>query len=262
MRHCPKRTAAFSLIELLVVIAIVAILAGIIFPVVMNSRATARKTQCISNLHQLGRAMGMYLNDNYGYFPPWCATHPNPNAPPTPKNEPASHIVTWDMGLVTDYLQGKKEVLVCPSNPLPASVMGGGCTAKTARSYAIARYTQRPRGVNFWGGYQPMIPNPSKTVLLFEKGANLPGSWGDALGENVYQSHNCKGQPGYMETMFHKNGKNFLFVDYSVKWFEKGQGPFAWDSGRTTPPGNQNVGPGVCEVWGLPSAGGDWPPLD
>jgi prepilin-type N-terminal cleavage/methylation domain-containing protein/prepilin-type processing-associated H-X9-DG protein len=254
--------AGFSLIELLVVIAIIAILAAIIFPVMANARHKARQTQCISNLKNLGQAFKQYLQDNYGYFPPWCASHPNPMSPPNPQNNPADHVMTWDKALVMDYLQGKEETVICPSNPLPKSVMGPGADEGLCRSYAIARYTQRPRGTSFWGGYAEMIPNPAKTVLLFEKGANLPGSWGDALGENVRQSHSSKGRPGYSEAMFHFGGKNILFVDGNVRLEKKDQGAFAWDSGRTTPAGNQNLGPGVCEVWGPKDQGGDWPPLD
>lgn len=61
---------AFTLIELLVVIAIIAILAAILFPVFAQAKEAAKKSACISNLNQLGKATMMYLSDWDGsYYP-------------------------------------------------------------------------------------------------------------------------------------------------------------------------------------------------
>lgn len=60
---------AFTLIELLTVIAIIGILAAIIIPVVGRVRDSARATQCLSNLRQLGVALNMFVADNKSRFP-------------------------------------------------------------------------------------------------------------------------------------------------------------------------------------------------
>jgi len=57
---------AFTLIELLVSIAVIAILAAMILPVLSQSRQSAWRTQCASNLRELGLATEMYWDDNQG----------------------------------------------------------------------------------------------------------------------------------------------------------------------------------------------------
>ncbi len=64
-----RRNAGFTLIELLVVIAIIAILAGILFPVFARAKAAAKKVACISNLKQIGSAIGLYMEDSDDLFP-------------------------------------------------------------------------------------------------------------------------------------------------------------------------------------------------
>jgi prepilin-type N-terminal cleavage/methylation domain-containing protein len=59
----------FTLIELLVVVGIIAILIGIILPVLGKARAAANRTQCLSNIKQLYNGFLMYCNDNHGIFP-------------------------------------------------------------------------------------------------------------------------------------------------------------------------------------------------
>ena len=59
----------FTVIELLVVIGIIVILAAILLPVMLHVRESARRTQCASNLGQLGKALGMYASDCDGEIP-------------------------------------------------------------------------------------------------------------------------------------------------------------------------------------------------
>jgi prepilin-type N-terminal cleavage/methylation domain-containing protein len=51
-----RRRAGFTLIELLVVISIIATLAALILPAIQNARETARRTECLNHIKNLGVA--------------------------------------------------------------------------------------------------------------------------------------------------------------------------------------------------------------
>ena len=63
------RVPAFTLVELLVVISVIILLMGMVLPVLMSSTARAREVKCLSNLKQLGIAVGAYATSNDGFLP-------------------------------------------------------------------------------------------------------------------------------------------------------------------------------------------------
>jgi prepilin-type N-terminal cleavage/methylation domain-containing protein len=68
--RCLRR--AFTLLELLVVIAIIALLAGLLLPVLGKARTQAKRVACLNNLRQFTLADLMYADD-HGELP---APHP------------------------------------------------------------------------------------------------------------------------------------------------------------------------------------------
>jgi prepilin-type N-terminal cleavage/methylation domain-containing protein len=68
----------FTLIELLVVIAIIGILAAMLLPSLSKGRERALMTQCLNNLHQIGVAVKLYVDDHRGTYPLTYVIEPDP----------------------------------------------------------------------------------------------------------------------------------------------------------------------------------------
>ena len=66
-----RRFVAFTLVELLVVIGVIAVLIGILLPVLSKARQSAYAVQCMSNLRQIATADRMYVQQHNWHMPAW-----------------------------------------------------------------------------------------------------------------------------------------------------------------------------------------------
>ena len=71
----PTTVRGFTLIELLVVIAIIAILAGLMLPVLAKAKQKGQSSICLNDLKQVGLAMQMFANENDDMIPRGTAGH-------------------------------------------------------------------------------------------------------------------------------------------------------------------------------------------
>ena len=99
---------AFTLVELLVVLAIIAILAALLLPVLGRAKEEARATVCLGNLHQIGLALQIYVQENNNKMPVMRDAPTDPVAAATNTFPIINHVLLAQLG--------NPNVLRCPSD--------------------------------------------------------------------------------------------------------------------------------------------------
>ena len=137
-------TSYFTLIELLVVIAIIAILAGMLLPVLNKTRESAKAISCTSNIKQIGIGVFMYTGDFNDHMPAYNAAYPSGDKP----------------GYILYILENKLvtvKTFKCPSvkmKPSTANGQGGtyGINTTASGSSRNVGYTTKKLAEACWDG--------------------------------------------------------------------------------------------------------------
>lgn len=225
---------AFTLIELLVVIAIVAILAGLLFPVLSSSERASKKSQCLSNLRQIGIATQLYLNDSDGVHPQNrpASGQPDIDDASGSLDEPIYHPVFQP---IEPYLSGGRSdsVLVCPEDDDP---FGRRCFAIDPDAPDVTSFLQ-----NAWfvfGLPESSVRTPSRLIQVAERRSKTTETappFCNDIYHPWYESSNplapnvdMREADGAIQADRHAKVANYLFADTHVK-------SLAWGATYTPP---------------------------
>jgi prepilin-type N-terminal cleavage/methylation domain-containing protein/prepilin-type processing-associated H-X9-DG protein len=144
-----RRPAAFTLVELLVVVSIIAVLIGLLLPAVQASRAAARRTQCSSNLRQVGLAMAQFCDAHRGQFPD------------TSHNQSGDLEQSW-IYTVAPFMESVDAIRICPDDLKAADRLDQKLTSYVMNAYL----TDEPR--SFAVTNHNKLRASSKTLVAFE----------------------------------------------------------------------------------------------
>ena len=220
-----RRVVAFTLIELLVVIAIIGILAAMLLPTLSRAKEAGKRIACLNNLHQIGYAFKMNVNDNEGQLPQRSNTGRWPqqlyndygnsvNLLRCPSDGPGTP-VTWETN-ATKY----------PADAAPRSYIINGCKDYFADKFGVTDWTALENLMLANTMNENVILQPSDTIVFGEKqtiagdyymdvlepAGNGSGVGNDFTGIAEQSRHDGAG-PGT-----HSGGSNYTFMDGSSQF--------------------------------------------
>jgi prepilin-type N-terminal cleavage/methylation domain-containing protein/prepilin-type processing-associated H-X9-DG protein len=188
MRQLPK---GFTLVELLVVIAIIGILVALLLPAVQAARESARRSQCVNNLKQLGLAFHNFASVTHG-FPArrWSKADQGYTGwgtflLPYLEEQPLYDRYQWEYDFYDpankDVVETRLPVFVCPSVDRDDPIISSGkATAGSANPDKGTTYSVE-------GAIDYLVPN-GITVPQNGFGATFPRFDGEGDSTNLHQA--------------------------------------------------------------------------
>ncbi|MCU0915250.1 MAG: hypothetical protein MUC88_11890 [Planctomycetes bacterium] len=160
----PHRVA-FTLVELLVVIAVLALLMGLLLPVLGIAREKARRVACMGNIRQFIIGTQAYAGDNREYLPLGLSDARDPEDEHTP-------ILSRAMRNALVRIIGDENVLSCPWLREPFGQPGGWYYVFEGQNYGYVI------GYNYLGGHKgtpwPLVGPANATWVSPQRSYETP----------------------------------------------------------------------------------------
>ncbi len=194
----------FTLIELLVVVAIIAVLVALLLPALNQARSLARSNVCLSNLKNLGMAMGHYENDWNDYIPRTRYHYDNT------QNDGSWDTALWpylQITAQTKWTDTTRVIFHCPTDDLVRPYGPTGPRSYMINDEVSATTTPDPKCPP--GKQWTRFPNSSHLILL----ACEPYQY-SYIGYDLHTNKSWDTWHYYCTfSSQHNRGTNFLMVD-------------------------------------------------
>lgn len=250
----PIRRYAFTLIELLVVIAIIAILAGLLLPVLAKAKSRTQAVGCMNNTRQLMLAWRLYTEDNLDQLPfgyaTGTATAPYAWVPGNLDDANPSAPDNWNLditvrkSLLWKYCGNSVGIWHCPADS-SYGINGSGQRVPRVRSVSMSNWVggngDSPQNgyKGYWGLNSPNSVVYRKLTLMLSPGPSMTFVFLDERQDSINDGYFVTEMDGYPSPAATK------IVDYPASYHNRAAGfAFAdghseihkWRDARTCPP--------------------------